>query len=338
MRVAFWLAAGISLAALGCSGPEADRGAPDGGAGVSGPRDGEEPAAGDSARVMKRSGDPSFTEAPAEGAPVAEIGSRVFTTGDVSALLLKRNTRQFQDIVRELVLNHVVDREAEELGVGCTDAESRERLSATVEREENLAREQAQLDYQMTLEEVLQANENDIETFRKGLEDRYRAEMPYTIRMERLARFWSLTTQSVDASRIVVADRARAEEILRKVRDGASFAQIAKEESIDDFGRDGGKLPRIYRGSGLGKTENLLFSMQAGQISDVLDEGGAYSIYLANAANAKRDVRYSEIEGEVLESLRSSGVSQNELNAWLKTSIAKHGGVKRHYNLPGEGS
>jgi parvulin-like peptidyl-prolyl isomerase len=66
--------------------------------------------------------------------------------------------------------------------------------------------------------------------------------------------------------------RAKAEEVLKRVKAGEDFAALAKEYSTDPGSKDkGGELPWFKRGEMVKPFEDAAFSMQPGQTSDVIE-------------------------------------------------------------------
>jgi hypothetical protein len=186
----------------------------------------------------------------------------------------------------------------------------------------------------MTLEELLREEKDDFASFRRRIAERLRPEIGTKIRIERLARHWSLSTECVDASRIVVDERAKAEDLLAKIREGASVTRLAEEHSIDPFRKRGGKLPRVYRGQLPAKAEAMLFSMQAGGVTGVIEEEGRYAIYIVTSVQAKRDIPYADMRDEVSASIEERPVEQGEIEGWYQETIRSHGLLERYYDLP----
>ena len=66
--------------------------------------------------------------------------------------------------------------------------------------------------------------------------------------------------------------RAKAEEVLKRVKAGEDFAALAKEYSTDPGSKDkGGELPWFKRGEMVKPFEDAAFSMQPGQTSDIIE-------------------------------------------------------------------
>ena len=66
------------------------------------------------------------------------------------------------------------------------------------------------------------------------------------------------------------AAKAKAEDILKQIRGGASFEDLAKKESQDPSGTQGGDLGLFERGKLAKQIEDLTFGMKKGDVSDVI--------------------------------------------------------------------
>ncbi|HID11131.1 MAG TPA: hypothetical protein EYP17_07500, partial [Candidatus Latescibacteria bacterium] len=74
--------------------------------------------------------------------------------------------------------------------------------------------------------------------------------------------------QEVRARHIMVRTEEEAEEILKKLKEGADFAQLAKEWSLDRVSAEkGGDLGYWREGEVIGATAQKVFSMEVGEIS-----------------------------------------------------------------------
>jgi len=75
------------------------------------------------------------------------------------------------------------------------------------------------------------------------------------------------------------AARAKAEDLLKKVRAGADFATLAKENSSDPGSKEkGGDLGWFAAGQMVPEFDKVAFSMQPGQISDVVESQFGFHI------------------------------------------------------------
>jgi peptidyl-prolyl cis-trans isomerase D len=97
----------------------------------------------------------------------------------------------------------------------------------------------------------------------------------------------------------------KALDILKKVQaDTSAFAEIAKAESQDTgTAKDGGKLGWITKGSWPADLEQVVFALQKGGVSEVVDGPGGYHIFQATDVQPEKGESFDEakekIEAEV---------------------------------------
>ncbi|MBI2755304.1 MAG: peptidylprolyl isomerase [Chloroflexi bacterium] len=87
------------------------------------------------------------------------------------------------------------------------------------------------------------------------------------------------TQEQVRARQILLADQDTANRVLAQLRAGADFAQLAAQVSTDPGTKDkGGDLGWFPRGQMNSQFEDAAFSLQPGQISDVVQSPSGYHI------------------------------------------------------------
>lgn len=74
------------------------------------------------------------------------------------------------------------------------------------------------------------------------------------------------------------ANRAAAERVLRRIRGGAGFSEMAKKNSQDPSAAKGGDLGIIRRGEVLPNFERVLFAIKEGEVSDVVRTRAGFHI------------------------------------------------------------
>ena len=80
------------------------------------------------------------------------------------------------------------------------------------------------------------------------------------------------------ASHILVKDRSMADDILRRVKQGAQFESLAKEFSACPSKSSGGDLGWFGAGKMVAAFESAVKNMSAGSISDIVQTQFGYHI------------------------------------------------------------
>ncbi len=104
---------------------------------------------------------------------------------------------------------------------------------------------------------------------------------------------------------IVVAERSLAVDILRALREGADFEQIARDISIDKVAaqRDGalGYLSYAQMPPGY---PNRAYAMRVGEVSDVFKSGSQYVILRVDGRRPVKPPSFAAVKDEILEFLK----------------------------------
>src|SRR5215467_2208469 len=193
-----------------------------------------------------------------------------------------------KDVLRGLIDRELLLEKGKELGI-TADTELIKRLDEM--------RKQMKLDSMEDLEKAAQTQGGSFEDF----EDNMRTEIitqqviqrevgsRMNISKEEEEKFYQLhksdlaRPESVKISEILIstdqagndqqkldAAKAKAEEVLKQVRAGGDFAEIAKKESQDPSAAQGGDLGDFERGKLAKQLEDETFAMKKGDVSDVI--------------------------------------------------------------------
>jgi parvulin-like peptidyl-prolyl isomerase len=177
--------------------------------------------------------------------------------------MLEQGRRQVLDVMIEQVL---IEQAAEREGIHLTDAEVESVIARDIE--ENGGREQ--------FEAWLQENNWTYQEY----QERQRSMMIASQMFEQVTRDVPTTAEQVHARHILVATEQEAREVLAKLQGGADFAELARQYSLDPSNKDsGGDLGFFPRATlVVPEIEDVAFSLQVGQISDVIQSPIGYHI------------------------------------------------------------
>lgn len=119
----------------------------------------------------------------------------------------------------------------------------------------------------------------------------------------------------VDASHILVAEAALADEIKGKIAAGEDFAELAKQHSIDTgSAQTGGALGLFGRGTMVEEFEKAAFALKAGEVSEVIQSQFGYHIIKVHdvqTLNTMKANGASEQEIEIQKSALMSNIAQD---------------------------
>ena len=115
--------------------------------------------------------------------------------------------------------------------------------------------------------------------------------------------------EQVHAAQIVVKELDQAKEIRAKLRDGAKFADLARERSLSADAKDGGDLGWFPRGVMPPQFDAVAFSLGPGQISEVVTTDYGFHIFklLERRPARKRDLAVGPGGGRAPAAARKAG-------------------------------
>lgn len=107
----------------------------------------------------------------------------------------------------------------------------------------------------------------------------------------------------------VPGQKAKAEEILKKIRDGADFDEMAKEHSEDTANsEDAGDLGWFGEGEYPAEFEKAALALEPGAISDVVKSTAGYHIIKLQEKVVGRTKPFEEVQTQILSALRQEAM------------------------------
>ncbi len=123
--------------------------------------------------------------------------------------------------------------------------------------------------------------------------------------------------ESVKASHILIgadakatpeekhAAQQKANEILAKIKGGADFAELAKAESSCPSAKKGGDLGSFGRGQMVKPFEEAAFSLQDGEVSEVVETPFGYHIIKSQGKTPSETVPFAQVEDKIKSLLKN---------------------------------
>jgi peptidyl-prolyl cis-trans isomerase SurA len=133
----------------------------------------------------------------------------------------------------------------------------------------------------------------------------------------RLSEILISTEQAADDQQKIDAAKAKAEDVLKQVRAGGDFAEIAKKESQDPSAAQGGDLGPFERGKLAKQLEDLTFGMKKGDVSDVIRTKQGFVILKVTDHVMPGVPTYAEVEPRLQEAIYMQKL-QPSLRDYLK--------------------
>ncbi len=251
---------------------------------------------------------------------VATIQGAPIGVGELLPVLRLFFPSAYEEALDVVIKSRVVDLECERLGFW-PDLSS---LDALVDREIDGMRQRLQEQYrgELTLEMFLEKRSRcDLATYRLAI---LRAES-IRYRSSLLARSDQLQSERREIRRLVLKSKDVADDVHRRLREGADFAAIIRKRKVDDGTKDG-RLPPLSR-ENLGEpVGNVVFSMEEGDLSPVLElPDGRHTIIRLLRVHPPMLVDLPEAEILVARDLQAHPLEQRELLAWNNRMMKQYG-------------
>lgn len=271
---------------------------------------------------------------------------------EVEAVYRERNTKVKFDYA-------IIDRSELEKQVNLTDAELQEYYRQNQGVYANSIPEKRSLSYFVIGPAQVQnqavVTQADIEGYYQTYPDEFR--LPDRIKTRHiLIHTPSPGPDGKPDAQGVEAARVKAGEILKQVKAGGNFAELARKNS-DDPGsaKEGGELPWMQRGRLAPEYEKAAYSMSKGQISDLVQTSYGFHIIQVEDKEVGRLKPLSEVRATIEEKLKApklanaieklgTAASNDARNLGLEKAAAKYGlqvlstgPLERRDALPGIG-
>ena len=113
-----------------------------------------------------------------------------------------------------------------------------------------------------------------------------------------------------DPNLLKVAAKAKAEEVLKKVKDGGDFAALAKEYSSCPSAENGGDLGEFGKGQMVPEFEEATFALKDGEVSGIVETRFGYHIIKKTGHTDENVTKFEDAKGEIKEMLKQKKQSE----------------------------
>lgn len=228
----------------------------------------------------------------------------------------------------ELVIEQLLAKEAEEAGVKVTEeqlmAEIAAQLAAekpplTVEEYEKMVENQG-IDFKawkeyyiryMTCTKYLESKVGSAVTVTEADAQKYYDENPDDFKVPEQVRASHIlistrpSDPNADPNQMKAQAKAKAESLLKQVKEGADFATLAKENSADTVSAvRGGDIGPFGRGQMVPSFEEAAFALKVGEISDLVETQFGYHIIKVAEHHDPNTIPFATAKDRLMESLK----------------------------------
>ena len=238
----------------------------------------------------------------------------------LSGRVAPQQLESMKDMVRQQAVDNMINRllleqEAEKAKIAVTDEE----ISARVDQvkggfssEEAFADQltesglteagfMQEVELAMKIEKLLESQTSDLEkTEEKEAQDFYNENIERFKQAEQVkASHILLPVEEADTEEAKAEKRQKLEGILTELRGGADFAAMAQEHSSCPSKTRGGDLGFFPRGQMVGEFEEVAFTLDVGQISDVVETKFGYHIITVTDKKAASTVPFDQSKADI---------------------------------------
>lgn len=254
-------------------------------------------------------------------------------------VLSRQRDALMRDLLDRLIGHHLAAQEARARDLTVSDAEVDEAIA--LERQEfpdDQAFEASLVELGTSIEQLRQQRHLGLEVARFVRE--YIAQT-ITVQEENIESYYRENLESfqvpetIDASHILIRiypdasaqqrseARAKVADILAQLRRGADFARLAQLQSQDTAtAPEGGSLGTLVRGRADPAFEAVVFALEPGELSDVVETPFGYHVVKVHERSAARTTPLAEVRAEIEEGL-SQDVQQAKLAEWVEQARLK---------------
>jgi peptidyl-prolyl cis-trans isomerase C len=133
------------------------------------------------------------------------------------------------------------------------------------------------------------------------------------------------TGEQVRASHILVKTEKEAEDILKQLKNGANFEDLAKKYSTDSTAAKGGDLGWFSKGAMVPEFDKVVFGLKEGQLSGIVKTQFGYHIIKVTGVRPAGIRAFDEVKEQIKSTLLPS--KQQEIFQKMKEDLKKNAKV-----------
>ena len=130
---------------------------------------------------------------------------------------------------------------------------------------------------------------------------------------------------STDPNQEKAKAKAKAEELLKQIKEGADFAALAKANSDCPSAKNGGDLNYFSKGQMVQSFENAAFELEVGQVSDIVETRYGYHIVKVTDYKAPGIKTFVQSKDDIIKDLTTK--KQSELYKQYIESLKKKANI-----------
>lgn len=251
---------------------------------------------------------------------VALVDGEKITKEELSDRLI---TLYGENVLNQLIVNKIIEIDAENQGIKVTNEELDEQL----EQYYNM------YGGEETFTAYLEMNGFKLEDFKEDVKRSimldHILEARIEITEEEMKEYFEenkeqfAQEEQVEASHILVEDRETAYEVINKLNNGEDFAELAAEYSMDEQTKNnGGELGYFGKGKMVKEFEDEVFAMEVNTISKPVETQFGFHVIKKTDHKPYEEANYEEVKEDVKQILLDQKKDE-EYQVWLKEKMGE---------------
>ncbi|MFA5240307.1 MAG: peptidylprolyl isomerase [Phycisphaerae bacterium] len=231
-----------------------------------------------------------------------------------------------QQVVEKMVIEQLLDEKVKAAKIDITDEEATERIKEIASQQQPpLSME----DFRALLDAAGQSFDDVKTRIKKGLgyqklmeaqwagkinvkeedakkyydENKKEFEIPEQVRASHILITPKTTDPNADPNTAKAAAKAKAEDLLKQIKDGADFAELAKANSDCPSSKQGGDLDFFGKGQMVPAFEEAAFALKTGEVSDVVETQFGYHIIKATDRKEAGVIPFEQAKEDIIKML-----------------------------------
>jgi peptidyl-prolyl cis-trans isomerase C len=279
-----------------------------------------------------------------------------------SAFIEKLKTQMRKDALERMIVERLIDEQAKAAQIVVTEEDVNDHIKAMAAAEklsmEDMKalieasgqsfeqwRQQMQFEKRLTYQKLFESRFDDKVDITEEdareyyFENQQRFEIPEQVKASHILIKPDTSDPNVEPALAEAAAKAKAEDLLKQIKDGADFAELAKANSGCPSSARGGDLGFFSRGRMAPAFEEAAFASEVGQVSDIVETKFGYHIIKVTDRKEAGTKTFEQVKDDLMAMLtakKQSGLAKQYIESLkAEASIVYPPGKEPNVGNPG---
>lgn len=233
------------------------------------------------------------------------------TKSQIFDLLVRRYPRETNEVIRELVVRHIIRKQVEKEKINV----SRQEVIKQVLKEIKKTKQKVKNELGKTWSSYLKEQGVTERDLKRNLFVKWR----YSLSVQQLIRLFELRQKHIDARHIMVENKKEALEIIKKLKNGADFSTLAQQKSKALTTRaNGGRLPTAFKGELPPEIEKIIWNLSKKLLNSPISSANAFHVVeILKVNNGTPNASWKSQKQNIAKSIQEKPISPRDFGRWL---------------------